>query len=148
MNYNNPTESNLIKSTYRSKLPNILVHVGAMICGVVGFSLIYFLGGVLASNVRMEFNTFKVIYLSMFFITFLVLGTLFGYFWIRSGWKLGLSLASIPVIFWSLIYLSEALSSETHFPDGVKIVHYTLPVLAGGCFGAYLGSRLKQRLKS
>ena len=137
--------SNSDQHIYQSKLANLIIHTSAMVCGVVGFLTIYFLGGFLASHVRMEFNTFKVIFLLMFFITFLTLGGLFGYFRMKSGWKLGLSLASLPVIFWCLIYFVEAISSKKHFPDGVKIFHYTLPVLVGGCLGAYIGSRLNQR---
>lgn len=147
MNTHSIVEHDLTKPANRSKLLNIIVHAIASVCGTFGFLSVYLFGGFIASRVLMEFSTFVIIYLSLFFITFSILGALFGYFQSSSGWKLGLSLASLPVIFWSLIYLIEALSSEKHFPEGVKIFHYTLPILVGGCLGAYLGSKFKVRRK-
>jgi hypothetical protein len=144
------SEFNLVKPPDYSKLLNFLVNALALITGVVMFSLIIFIG--LMNDIYLDEKiwSFLLIQGLILFITFSVLGTFFSVIcnkWNKSGWKLGLSLGIVPVIFISIAILIGSLQNDSNddFSTVIKVILITIPGLAGGCIGAYFGTKYKQK---
>jgi vacuolar-type H+-ATPase subunit I/STV1 len=143
------SESNLIKPPDYSKLLNFLVNALALITGVIMFLLIIFIG--LMNNIYDDEKmwSFLLIQGLILFITFSVLGTFFSVVcnkWNKSGWKLGLSLGIVPVILLSIAILIDSLQNDNNDSStAIKLILIAIPGLAGGCIGAYFGTKYKQK---
>ena len=133
-----------------SKPVSVFVHVLAVFSGIIGF----FVAGNLEALLRVIFlplligvNYYglQLILGSILFVTFLGLGALFGFVWDKGGWKLGFSLGSLITAVWILAFLLDVFSYGFTFDRVVGLITFTLPVLAGGCLGAYFGASYKQK---
>lgn len=133
-----------------SKPVSVFVHVLAVFSGIAGFivagnlqTLLRFI--LMPYNIFMEFYGIQMILSLFFFATFLLLGALFGFVWDKGGWKLGFSLGGLVAVFWFLLFLWNIFSSGFTFAKVVSVITLTLPILAGGCLGAYFGASYKQK---
>lgn len=127
-----------------------LVHVLAVFSGIAGFVAAYNLNNLL-HIILMPFNIFigyygKELTLGLFlFVTFLLLGALFGFKWDKGGWKLGFSLGWLVAALWILAFLLDIFSGNFSFDQVFGTIMYIFPMLAGGCLGAYFGANYKQK---
>jgi hypothetical protein len=140
------SESNAIKPRDDSKFLNILIHALAVFCGGVG----YFVAHIFFKFLPFALGSLgaHLIWGLVIFIIFLVLGALFGFVWNKLGWKLGLSLASLVIIFLGfnfLLNLLSVFSGGVNFESTAIISMHTLLTLVGGCLGAYFGAKYKQK---
>ena len=128
---------------------SIFVHVLAAFSGIAGF----FVAGQLWFAVRAIFLPFLIgvnyygiqLILGLFlFITFLLLGAVFGFVRDKGGWKLGFSLGGLVTAVFTLAFLLDVYSSGFTLDEVVGLITNTFPVLAGGCLGAYFGASYKQ----
>lgn len=133
-----------------SKPVTSLVHALAVFSGIAGFVAAYNLHNLL-HIILMPFNIFVGYYgrqltLGLFlFVTFLLLGAIFGFKWAQGGWKLGFSLGGVVAAFFSLMFLLDVFAGSFDFNLIVGAIPNIFPVLAGGCLGAYLGANYKQK---
>jgi hypothetical protein len=143
------SESNAIKPVDYSNFLNNLIHALAVICGVVGYLGARIFVNFLASAFIIGSLGRHLIWGLVIFIIFLVLGAVFGFVWNKLGWKLGLSLASLVIIFWGFTFLLNLLNGinlgEVNFESTAIISMHTLLTLLGGCLGAYFGAKYKQK---
>jgi hypothetical protein len=133
-----------------SKPVSVFVHVLAAFSGIAGFFVAYNLHALLRFilmpyNIFMEFYGIQMILGSFLFVTFLILGALFGFVWNKGGWKLGISLGGLVVVFWVLVFPLDVFSGNFSFTLVVSVITNTFPVLAGSCLGAYFGASYKQK---
>ena len=133
-----------------SKPVSVFVHVFAVFSGIAGVFVannLWFVVGIILLPFGFDRGSLssQLILGLLVFVTFLVLGTLFGFVWDKGGWKLGFSLGGLVAVFWFLIFLLDVFSYGFTFDRVVGLITFTLPVLAGGCLGAYFGASYKQK---
>jgi apolipoprotein N-acyltransferase len=136
------TEANLVKTTDYSGISGILVHILASITGLI-VSLIFYL--FVSSLPRTDSQIMPIVVFSFLAIIFLVLGSLFGFVWNTIGWKLGISLVSIPLILFGLALFSSLMIGD--FSTLVKLLLDCLMLVAAGYFGPKLGANYKEKLQ-
>jgi uncharacterized membrane protein len=140
------SESNLVKPRDNSKFLSVLIHALAVISGMIVFSIIFFI------YLSTEYYWSRNVWISLIslglilFATFLAIGAVFGFTWNKGGWKLGLSLGILPLIFSGVLLLGAWWNEgrPTFYAISQKII-WTLPELLGGCIGAYFGAKYKQK---
>ncbi len=136
-----------------SKPVSVFVHVLAVFSGIIGFFVainLWFVVGIILLPFGFDRGSLssQLILGLLVFITFLGLGALFGFVWDKGGWKLGFSLGSLVTAVWILAFLLDVFSSGFTFNKVVSVIALTLPVLAGGCLGAYFGASYKRKQRT
>ncbi len=147
------SESNLVKPVDYSKSSNILIYTLAVISGIIGFFFASLILGLLGLGFGVGFWGEQIISGLVFFITFLVLGTLFGFVWNNLGWKLGLLLASFIIIVYGFLFLLGVVSSVFSGNITLTIIFTAgiapkILLVAGSCVGAYIGAEYKRRTQT
>jgi hypothetical protein len=130
------SEFNLVKPRDYSKLLNLLVHALAVISGMIVFSIIFYIH--LLSHTHFGWGLSLVL-----FITFLAIGAILSFTWNKSGWRLGLSLGSLPFV--CVLFMLWSDGNHTFYDVSQLIIILAMPEIIGGCIGAYFGAKYKQR---
>ncbi len=143
------SEFGTVEPINRSKPVSILVHVLAAFSGIagvfIGFNL-WFVVGIILLPFGFDRGSWsgQLSLGLLFFVTFLVLGAIFGFVRNKGGWKLGLSLGSLVVAVWISAFLLDVYSSGFTLDRVVGLITNAFPGLAGCCLGAYFGASYKQ----
>jgi hypothetical protein len=132
------SESNLVKPRDYSKLLNILVHALAAISGMIVLTIVFVSYFYLFRGYYLDWKLSLVL-----FITFLAIGAIFGFTWNKSGWRLGLSLGSLPFV--CVLFMLWSDGNHTFYDASNLIIILSMPEIIGGCIGAYFGAKYKQK---
>jgi hypothetical protein len=138
------TEANLVKTTDYSGISGTLVHILASITGLIVSLFFYFFVSSLLKGTS-DSQIMPIVVFSFLAIIFLVLGSLFGFVWNTIGWRLGISLVSIPLILIGLALLLSLINGN--FSLLVTLLLDCLMLVAAGYFGPKLGANYKEKLQ-